>query len=115
MLTRGQDEAPAFESDVLHRRQPRVAIVGGWRTVELDALGVHRGTQQGHIVLPADDGAELPERRIEHRQRRAVATAPDDAFHGSRHHLPMLAEQRAVRREEQHCAVECAELALDNP
>ena len=100
---------------MLHRRQPGVAIVGRRRAVERDVLRVHRHAQHRHVVLPADHRADSPVWTVDHRQRRAVAEAPDHPLHRRRHELAVLAEQRAVRAEEQRRAVAGAELALMNP
>ena len=45
---------------------------------------------------------------------RAVAEAPDQALHPGRHQFPVLAQQRAVRSEEQRGAIERADVALDD-
>src|SRR5262245_4077862 len=98
---------------MLHRRQPRVAIICGGRAVERDVLRVHRHPQHRHVVLPADHRANPAIRTVNHRERRAVAEPPDHPFKRSRHKLAVLAEQTSVRAEEQRRAVESAEFALD--
>ena len=113
-LVAGQHEAPALDRDVAHRGDPRIPRVRRRRAVELDALRVHRRAHQRHVVLPADDRADLAERRVEHRHRRAVAEAPDQPLRRGRHDLAVLAEIAAVGREEQHRAVERAAVAFDD-
>jgi len=98
---------------VAHRRLPDVALVHRRRAPQLDPLGVHRLPQRRHVVFPADGRAHPAERRIEDGNGRAVALPPDQPFAGRRHQLAVLAEEFAVRPEEQHRAIKRAAVALD--
>src|SRR5581483_5584448 len=57
---------------------------------------------------------DATERRVEHRQRRAVAEAPDQSLGRGRHQLAMLAEIFPVGREEHRRAIQRAAIALDH-
>src|ERR1700674_118858 len=113
-LARAQDEAAPFQRDVLHRRQPRVSIIGGGSAVQSDVLCVHRHAQHRHVVLPTNHRTDSTIRAVHHRERRAIAEAPDRPFQGGRHQLAMLAVQTAIRPKEQYGAVTGAELAFDH-
>ena len=41
-----------------------------------DVFGVHRHSEQRHVVLPADHGTDPAERSVEHRHRRPVPEPP---------------------------------------
>src|SRR5690348_14943047 len=51
-LARRDHEAAALESDVPHGDGPRFPVVYSRRAVESDALAVHGGPQERHVVLP---------------------------------------------------------------
>src|SRR4029077_4491145 len=104
--------ATSFDGDVAYGSEPGVAGIGGRRAIELDALGIHSGAKQGHIVFPADDCAELTQRSHKYGQGRAVAIAPDEALRSSRHELAVLAEESAIRREKEDGAIESACVAF---
>ena len=97
-----------------HRGDPSVAVVGRGRQVHLDALGVHRGAQRRHVVLPADNRADSSYLGVEHGDRRAVALPPDESFCSGRDELAMLAQQRAIRTEEEDAAVEGSAVSFDD-
>lgn len=67
------------------KQRPSKATCRG-RAIKLDALGVERGPQQRHVVLPADGRSDLSWRRVEDSER----SSSDEAFHGGRHDLAML-------------------------
>ena len=105
-------EATSLDGDVADSGEPRVAGVGGRCAIELDALAIHGGAEQGHIVFPADDCAEFAEWSRKYGQGRAVAIAPDEALRSGRHELAVLAEESAVRGEKEDGAIESACVAL---
>ena len=71
------DEHPVLPGDVAHSRDPGVAGCQRRREPDVDALRVQVEPGQRHVVLPADQPADAPERRVDDPQRRAVAHAPD--------------------------------------
>ncbi len=84
----------------------RASAVG--RQVDVHPLAVHGHPRQGHVVLPADQTAHLAEFRLHHRQRAAVALAPDQPFRRGRLELAMQAQQPPVGTEVEQGAVERA-------
>ena len=113
-LVAAQHEAAPFAGDVAQRGLPGVAGVGGGRQIDLHALAVQRHPRQRHVVLPADQPADLAELGVDDGQRAAVALAPDQPLGAGGLELAMLAQQRAVRPEVEQRAVEraAAELAV---
>ena len=109
-----QDEAAPLERDVPHRRQPGVARIGGRRAVDFHALRIHGRTQQRHVVLPADDGADAADVGVDHRQGGAVAESPYQAFAGGGHELAVLAEIAAVGTKKKRRAVQRPAVAFDD-
>src|SRR5579871_878593 len=63
-LVAAQDKATTFRGNVLHGGGPCGAMVSRGRTINLNALGIHKGAQQRHVVLPADYRAQLAQRSI---------------------------------------------------
>jgi hypothetical protein len=112
-LIAAKNEAAAFRSDVLHGGGPRITVISRGRAIDFNALRIHVGAEQRHVVFPADHGAETSERGIENRQGRAVTIAPDQALRGGGHYLAMLAQKFSVRSKEEHTTVERAALALN--
>ena len=55
-----------------------------------------------------------PIERVENRHRRAVAEAPDEPLGRGRHQLAVLAQQAAVRSEEQDRAIKRPTVAFDH-
>ena len=100
-LTRrdADDVAAALLGDVPHRRHPHIGVVPRRRQEHVDALLVHRDARERHVVLPADQAADVSERRVDHRERGAVALAPHEALAAGRHQLAVLAQQVAVGTE----------------
>lgn len=113
VLACGEDEATALEGDVLHGRKPGVPVVRCWGAIDVDALGVHVHTQHRHVVLPADDGADASQGRLEDRHGRAIREAPNEPLACGRHQLPVLADQAAGAVEEQGRAIKCPAVTLD--
>src|SRR3974390_3453447 len=113
VLTRGQHEAAAFEGDVLHRRQPGIAIICGGRAVDGNALGEHVHAQHRHVIFPADHGADAAKRRVEPRHGRAVAETPNQSLRRRWHQLAMLPDQASHTVEEQRGAIERTAISFD--
>jgi hypothetical protein len=111
-LIAGEHEAASLDGDVPDSGEPRVSRVGGRCAVKFDALGIHSGAEQGHIVFPTDNCAEFAEWCRKYRQRRTIAVAPDKTLRSGRHDLAVLAEESAVRREKQHGAIKSACVAF---
>ncbi len=86
-----------LERDVHEGRLPAFAVVGRRGDVDLDARLVEREPRERHVVLPADEAAEPPERRLDRPQAAAVSLAPDEALVVRRHQLAMLEGELAVR------------------
>src|SRR6266446_1623749 len=105
-LVAREHEAPSFDSDVPHRRDPGVALIGGRRAINLDPLGIHGRAHQRKIILPANHRAKPSERGFKYRHGGTVAKAPHQALGTSGHDLAVFAEQTAIRREEQYRTVE---------
>src|SRR6266849_4154500 len=111
-LIAGKHEAAPFDGDVADSGKPGIARVSGRRAIKFDALGIHGGAKEGHIVFPADNCPKFAEWRRKHGQRGAVAVAPDEALGSRRHQLAVLAEESAVRREKEDGAVKSARVAF---
>src|SRR6478672_6399050 len=58
-LVAAQYEAAAFRRNVLHGGGPGRAMVRSRRAVNFNPLGIHKSTQERHVVFPADYRAEL--------------------------------------------------------
>src|SRR6266699_541773 len=89
-LITGEDEAASFQRNMLHGCNPAISSIGSRSAVELDPFGIHRHTQQGHIVFPADDSSQSSQWGLEDRQSGAIAEAPDEPFRSGGHKLAML-------------------------
>ena len=89
------DEAAALESDGAHEGQPGVAVVGGGGEPEVDVLGVEGLAQQRHVVLPADDGADLACRCVDDSDPGTVTLSPDETFCAGGHELAMHRQELA--------------------
>src|SRR5712692_2363644 len=113
-LIAGKDETPAFQRDMLHGSNPGIAPIRRRSTVELNTFGIHRHTQERHVVFPADHRTESSDVRLKNGQRGPIAKAPDKTFRGGRHELAMLAQVAAIRREEQHRTVEGASVTFNH-
>src|SRR5919108_1564598 len=106
---RGRDhERARLPWDVDERRLPRVAVVGRGSDVELDARFIERKPGERHVVLPADQPAEAPERRLDCSEPTAVARAPDEPLVVGRHELAVPEGKAAVRRVVEERVVEGA-------
>src|SRR6188768_640148 len=57
-LARADDEASPLVGDVAHRALPDVAFINGWRAPDVEPFGVHGGTEQWHMIFPADRRAD---------------------------------------------------------
>ena len=86
------DERASLFSDVPQCGEPRLTPVPSRRHIDLRTPCVHRVARQGHVVLPADQPAQLPERCIVHLQRAAIALRPHQAFAARGHKLAVLAQ-----------------------
>ena len=114
VLAGRQHEGAALERDVRHGCLPRRAVICSRRTVELDALRVHRLPHERHVVLPADDRAHAAERRVHGVERRSVAEAPHESLGARRHQLAVLADETLVGRDQQRRAVQRVAESLDD-
>src|ERR1700719_1723411 len=96
-----------------HGSNPRITGIGCGRTINLNALRVHRCPHQWQVVLPTDHRADLSQWRIEHRHRGAVTKTPHQPLGTGWHDFAMLAQVETVRCEEQYGTVEGATVPLD--
>ena len=97
-VARRDHEGPRLAGDVDERRLPGIAVVGRRGDVELDARLVEREARERHVVLPADQAADPPDRRLERAQPAPVALAPDQALVVRRHELPVVERELARGR-----------------
>ncbi|MNH08271.1 hypothetical protein D3C79_676830 [compost metagenome] len=98
-----------------HAHLPQLTLVHRRCTPELHALGVHRCAQQRHVVFPAHRSADTPGTAFDHRQGRAVATAPDQPLGTGGHQLAVHRHQALLGLEEQHAAIQGMAATLDHP
>src|SRR5699024_10225536 len=68
---------------------PGRPVVDRGGAVELDSLGVHRLSQQRHVVLPADDRTDAAEGRVDGVERQPVPESPDEPLRTGGHELPV--------------------------
>ncbi len=80
-------------------RHPGIAVVPGRGEVDVHAAGVHCGPGQRHVVLPADQPADHPERGAHHVQGGPVAGTPHSALAARWHQLAVPPGEAAVRGE----------------
>ena len=78
-------------------------------------LRVHRGPRQRHVVLPADQAPDNPERGAQHTQPRAVTHSPYEPLTPGRHELAVFLHQLPIRIQVQQRVVERAALDLMDP
>jgi hypothetical protein len=113
-LIAAEHEAAAFSSDVLHGGGPGITMVGCGRAIDFNALRIHVGAEQRHVIFPTDHGTKASERGIKNRQSRAVTIAPDQPLRSGGHYFTMLAQKFSVRRKEENTTVERATIALNH-
>src|SRR6266853_2598980 len=53
-LVARKHETSSLDSDVPHRRDPGVALIGGRRAINLDSLGIHGRAHPRQIIPPAN-------------------------------------------------------------
>ena len=92
----------------------RLAEHGAGKVRAVDLLPrLHQGVaRERHVVLPTDQRADAADGGIKGHQAAPVPPAPDHAFVVRGHDLAALANQRAVRVEDELGVVEAAPLAL---
>ena len=105
-------EHPVLPRQVPHRRDPGVARGQRRREPHVDPLRVQVEPRQRHVVLPADQPADPPERRFDDAQRGAVAHAPDGPLRASGHELAMLVGELAIGGQVQEGVVDRAAVRL---
>ena len=105
-MRRADDERARLPCDVDKRRLPSVAVVGGRGDVDLDSRLVQREAGKRHVVLPADQPADPPDRRRERAQAAAVSLAPDEPLVVRRDELAVVQRKPAVRPVVQKRVVE---------
>src|SRR5260370_601829 len=113
-LVARKHETSSLDSDVPHRSDPGVAVIGGRRAINLDPFGIHSRAHQRKIILPANHRAKPSERCFKYRHGGTVAKAPHQTLGTSWHDLAVLAKKTAIRREEQYRTVEGATIPLDD-
>ena len=100
------DVHPVLPRQVLHGRDPAVALRESRRQPDVHALRVEVEPGEGHVVLPADQPAYPAVLRVHDPQCRPVAHAPDRAFRTGRHQLAVAVDEPTVGREVQERVVD---------
>src|SRR5437764_4020965 len=100
------DVHAALLGDVAERRDPRLTSVPGRSGVDVHTIVVQGLPRERHVVLPADQAAEPPDRGIVGPERRTLSLRVHETFASRRDQLSMNAEQLALVADEQHGIVE---------